>query len=60
MDERFKPAIPQIVFYQSGMGSQKNLYSEYVEGMGKFLNIGVHFNDMAIVASGTTGGTLGA
>jgi uncharacterized protein (DUF2235 family) len=32
MDERFKPAIPQIVFYQSGMGAQKNLYSEYVEG----------------------------
>ena len=33
MDERLKPAIPQIVFYQSGIGSQKNLYSEYVEGI---------------------------
>ncbi|KAG6911998.1 hypothetical protein DXG01_000246 [Tephrocybe rancida] len=26
------PAIPQIVFYQSGIGSDKNLYSRYVEG----------------------------
>ncbi|GLB36111.1 putative uncharacterized alpha/beta hydrolase domain (DUF2235) [Lyophyllum shimeji] len=31
-DGRFKPAIPQIVFYQSGIGSDKNLYSRYVEG----------------------------
>ena len=43
MDERFKPAIPQIVFYQSGMGSQKNLYSEYIEGINKSLNIAIHF-----------------
>ncbi|KAG6862356.1 hypothetical protein C0995_011796 [Termitomyces sp. Mi166 len=26
------PAVPQIVFYQSGMGSDRNLYSRYVEG----------------------------
>ncbi|KAH0590787.1 hypothetical protein H2248_000912 [Termitomyces sp. 'cryptogamus'] len=33
-DERLNPlhAIPQVVFYQSGMGSDKNLYSRYVEG----------------------------
>lgn len=43
MDERFKPAIPQIVFYQSGMGSGKNLYSEYIEGIGKILDIGIYF-----------------
>jgi hypothetical protein len=43
MDERFKPAIPQIVFYQSGIGSHKNLYSEYIEGIDKFLDFAVHF-----------------
>jgi len=32
VDERFKPPIPQVVFYQSGIGSAKNLYSEYIEG----------------------------
>lgn len=32
LDERFKPPVPQVVFYQSGIGSEKNLYSEYVEG----------------------------
>ncbi|KAG6814066.1 hypothetical protein H0H92_003113 [Tricholoma furcatifolium] len=33
-DERVQPlpAIPQIVFYQSGIGSDNNLYSRYVEG----------------------------
>ncbi|KAF5312190.1 hypothetical protein D9619_003570 [Psilocybe cf. subviscida] len=31
-DDRFRPAIPQIVFYQSGVGTEKNLYSRYVEG----------------------------
>ncbi|KAF8078667.1 hypothetical protein FPV67DRAFT_1466003, partial [Lyophyllum atratum] len=31
-DRRFKPVIPQIVFYQSGIGSDRNLYSRYVEG----------------------------
>ncbi|KAF5384893.1 hypothetical protein D9615_001489 [Tricholomella constricta] len=31
-DERFKPVIPQIVFYQSGIGSDKNFYSKYIEG----------------------------
>ncbi|KZT30531.1 hypothetical protein NEOLEDRAFT_1053819 [Neolentinus lepideus HHB14362 ss-1] len=33
-DERepFKPPIPQIVFYQSGIGSAKNWYAEFVEG----------------------------
>lgn len=31
-DERLSPAIPQIVFYQSGIGSEKNFYSEYIEG----------------------------
>ncbi|KAF8807359.1 hypothetical protein BYT27DRAFT_7164861 [Phlegmacium glaucopus] len=32
IDERFIPPIPQIVFYQSGIGSEKNFYSEYIEG----------------------------
>ncbi|EPQ60681.1 hypothetical protein GLOTRDRAFT_118837 [Gloeophyllum trabeum ATCC 11539] len=31
-DERFQPPIPQIVFYQSGIGSAKNWYAELVEG----------------------------
>ncbi|KAJ2920394.1 hypothetical protein MD484_g113, partial [Candolleomyces efflorescens] len=31
-DERFQPPIPQIVFYQSGIGTEKNFYSEYIEG----------------------------
>ncbi|KAJ7596991.1 hypothetical protein C8J56DRAFT_918849 [Mycena floridula] len=26
------PPIPQIVFYQSGIGSEKNFYAEYIEG----------------------------
>ncbi|KAJ7900304.1 hypothetical protein B0H14DRAFT_1559495 [Mycena olivaceomarginata] len=32
-DNRTQPAIPQIVFYQSGIGSEKNFYSEYVVGI---------------------------
>jgi uncharacterized protein (DUF2235 family) len=32
-DNRAQPAIPQIVFYQSGIGSDKNWYSEYVVGI---------------------------
>ena len=43
MDERSNPAIPQIVFYQSGIGSDKNLYSQYIEGIDKFLGIAIHF-----------------
>ncbi|KAF7347868.1 DUF2235 domain-containing protein [Mycena venus] len=31
-DSRSQPAIPQIVFYQSGIGSEKNFYSEYIVG----------------------------
>ncbi|KAF9270122.1 hypothetical protein L218DRAFT_14648 [Marasmius fiardii PR-910] len=31
-DVRTTPPTPQIVFYQSGIGSEKNFYSEYVEG----------------------------
>ncbi|KAL0951250.1 hypothetical protein HGRIS_007968 [Hohenbuehelia grisea] len=31
-DERFNPPIPQIVFYQSGVGTEKNFYSQFVEG----------------------------
>ncbi|KAJ7244759.1 hypothetical protein B0H12DRAFT_801130 [Mycena haematopus] len=31
-DNRSQPAIPQIVFYQSGIGSEKNFYSEYIVG----------------------------
>ncbi|KAF9040575.1 hypothetical protein BJ165DRAFT_308104 [Panaeolus papilionaceus] len=31
-DMRFQPPIPQIVFYQSGIGTESNFYSEYVEG----------------------------
>ncbi|CAK5280206.1 unnamed protein product [Mycena citricolor] len=32
-DTRFDPPIPQIVFYQSGIGSDKGFYSEYVVGV---------------------------
>ncbi|KAJ7492661.1 hypothetical protein FB451DRAFT_1219174 [Mycena latifolia] len=28
----FQPPIPQIVFYQSGIGSEKGFYSEYIVG----------------------------
>ncbi|KAJ6604610.1 hypothetical protein DFH09DRAFT_1123260 [Mycena vulgaris] len=31
-DNRFQPHIPQIVFYQSGIGSEKGFYSEYIIG----------------------------
>ncbi|GJJ08812.1 hypothetical protein Clacol_003031 [Clathrus columnatus] len=31
-DNKSNPPIPQIVFYQTGVGSQHNIYSEYVEG----------------------------
>lgn len=43
MDERSKPAIPQIVFYQSGIGSEKNLYSKYIQGIDKFFDITIYF-----------------
>lgn len=32
-DDRTNPPTPQIVFYQSGIGSEDNFYSEYVQGM---------------------------
>ncbi|EGN94668.1 hypothetical protein SERLA73DRAFT_96017 [Serpula lacrymans var. lacrymans S7.3] len=32
VDERPDFPIPQIVFYQTGVGSEPNLYSEYVQG----------------------------
>lgn len=41
MDERYKPAVPQIVFYQSGIGSEKNMYSEYIQGIVKFLDFAI-------------------
>ncbi|KAJ7786267.1 hypothetical protein B0H16DRAFT_25079 [Mycena metata] len=31
-DSRSHPPIPQIVFYQSGIGSEKSFYSEYIVG----------------------------
>ncbi|KAJ6509494.1 hypothetical protein C8R47DRAFT_1098890 [Mycena vitilis] len=31
-DNRTQPATPQIVFYQSGIGSEKGFYSEYIIG----------------------------
>lgn len=31
-DVRYQPPIPQIVYYQSGIGTEKNLYSEYIQG----------------------------
>jgi len=31
-DERAENVIPQIVFYQSGIGSSPNFYSEYIQG----------------------------
>lgn len=30
-DTRFDPPIQQIVFYQSGIGTERNLYDEYVD-----------------------------
>ncbi|KDQ63599.1 hypothetical protein JAAARDRAFT_29620 [Jaapia argillacea MUCL 33604] len=30
-DDRCDPPIPQIVFYQTGVGSQRNFYSEYID-----------------------------
>ena len=29
---RSDPPIPQIVFYQAGIGSEQNIYSKYVDG----------------------------
>ncbi|KAF8560320.1 hypothetical protein OG21DRAFT_1594239 [Imleria badia] len=31
-DERTERAIPQVVFYQAGIGSSPNFYSEYIQG----------------------------
>ncbi|KAF8576583.1 hypothetical protein K439DRAFT_1640432 [Ramaria rubella] len=31
-DDRQSPPIHQIVFYQAGIGSERNIYSEYIEG----------------------------
>jgi len=31
-DDRTNPPVHQVVFYQSGIGSEKNLYSQYVQG----------------------------
>ncbi|KAF8749478.1 Amino acid permease, partial [Rhizoctonia solani] len=31
-DMRYDPPIPQIVFYQAGIGSEQNIYSRYVDG----------------------------
>ncbi len=31
-DSRFSPPIPQVVYYQSGIGSEKNFYAEYIDG----------------------------
>ncbi|KIJ26135.1 hypothetical protein M422DRAFT_785320 [Sphaerobolus stellatus SS14] len=31
-DHRTNPPIPQIVFYQHGVGSEQNFYSEFIEG----------------------------
>jgi len=31
-DERYDPPIPQVVFYQAGIGSEQNIYSRYVDG----------------------------
>ncbi|KAJ7169841.1 hypothetical protein C8R46DRAFT_214095 [Mycena filopes] len=31
-DDRFHPPIPQVVYYQSGIGSEKGFYSQYVVG----------------------------
>jgi hypothetical protein len=40
-DERYHPTIPQVVFYQSGIGTERNLYSEYVEGAEIFPVLGI-------------------
>lgn len=32
-DVRLKPPIAQVVFYQSGIGSDENFYSRYVQGV---------------------------
>ncbi|KAF8521484.1 hypothetical protein JB92DRAFT_3277272 [Gautieria morchelliformis] len=31
-DNRLTPPTPQVVFYQAGVGSEHNFYSEYIEG----------------------------
>ncbi|KAF9482421.1 hypothetical protein BDN70DRAFT_968333 [Pholiota conissans] len=31
-DQRYQPPIPQIVFYQSGVGTDDNFHSKYVDG----------------------------
>ncbi|KAB5590561.1 Choline transporter [Ceratobasidium theobromae] len=31
-DQRYDPPIPQIVFYQSGIGSEQNPYSRFIDG----------------------------
>jgi hypothetical protein len=41
------PPIPQVVFYQSGIGSENNFYAEYIQGatgasLGNFILCLVH------------------
>ena len=31
-DERYSPPIPQIVYYQPGIGTENNFHSKYVDG----------------------------
>ncbi|KAG9222766.1 hypothetical protein CCMSSC00406_0004680 [Pleurotus cornucopiae] len=59
-DQRFTPAIPQIVYYQSGVGTDSNLYSEYIEGEGDSLVIQVVFAKLNTVINlpGATGSSL--
>jgi len=59
-DERYHPTVPQVVFYQSGIGTEGNLYSEYVEGA-DISRFGYHaLLPEVLYYTGTTGNSLGA
>ena len=43
-DQRANPPIAQVVFYQTGVGSEENLYSRYVQGADDVVNGDRNFN----------------
>jgi len=59
-DQRANPPIAQVVFYQSGVGSEENLFSHYVEGAVRDpINNNRSILTLNAILLGTTGGSLG-
>jgi len=57
-DQRANPPIAQVVFYQTGVGSEENLFSHYVEGADDVSDPNRLILTLNAIL-GTTGGSLG-